>query len=86
MLGGDDLRPLPLSIRRNMLAELPLEGALQFSGHMSGPDGEAMFRHACVMGLEGIISKRANKPSPLGPVPVLAQIKNPKHERSSPAA
>src|SRR3954463_4365308 len=25
MLGGDDLRPLPLSIRRNMLAELPLE-------------------------------------------------------------
>src|SRR5207253_1945018 len=44
---GDALRPLPLSIRRNMLAELSLEGALQLSGHMDGPDGEAMFRHAC---------------------------------------
>src|SRR3954468_8000514 len=67
MLGGDDLRPLPLSIRRNMLAELPLDGTLQFSEHMAGPDGEAMFRHACAMGLEGIISKRADKPyrSPL---------------------
>src|SRR3954454_10444206 len=47
MLGGAALRPLPLSIRRNMLAELPLDGALQFSEHMAGADGEAMFRHAC---------------------------------------
>jgi len=26
---------------------------------MEGNDGEAMFRQACVMGLEGIVSKRA---------------------------
>ena len=32
--------------------------ALRFSEHMSGPEGEAMFRHACVMGLEGIVSKK----------------------------
>ena len=33
--------------------------ALRFSEHMAGDDGEAMFRHACAMGLEGIVSKRA---------------------------
>src|SRR3954468_12829978 len=87
MLGGDDLRPLPLSLRRNMLAELPLDGALQFSGHMDGPDGEAMFRHACRMGLEGIISKRADRPYRSGRCRSWLKIKNPAYERSSsPAA
>src|SRR4051812_23081807 len=87
MLGGDDLRPLPLSIRRNMLAELRLDGALQFSEHMQGPDGEAMFRHACAMGLEGIISKRADKPYRSGRQRSWLKIKNPAYERSSsPAA
>ncbi len=32
--------------------------ALRFSEHLEGADGEAMFRHACAMGLEGIVSKR----------------------------
>jgi hypothetical protein len=31
---------------------------LRFSEHLSGVDGEAMFRHACALGLEGIVSKR----------------------------
>jgi bifunctional non-homologous end joining protein LigD len=31
---------------------------LRFSEHLSGIDGEAMFRHACALGLEGIVSKR----------------------------
>jgi ATP-dependent DNA ligase len=31
---------------------------LRFSEHMSGGEGEAMFRHACAMGLEGIVSKK----------------------------
>ena len=31
--------------------------ALRFSEHLEG-DGEAIFRHACALGLEGIISKR----------------------------
>jgi hypothetical protein len=29
------------------------------SDHIHGQDGEAMFRHACAMGLEGMVSKRA---------------------------
>jgi bifunctional non-homologous end joining protein LigD len=32
--------------------------ALRFSEHLEGDAGEAMFRHACAMGLEGIVSKR----------------------------
>ena len=36
--------------------------ALRFSEHMAGAAGEAMFRHACALGLEGIISKRLDKP------------------------
>jgi bifunctional non-homologous end joining protein LigD len=83
MLGGDDLRPLPLSIRRNMLAELPVEGALQFSGHMDGPDGAAMFRHACWMGLEGIVSKRADKPYRSGPCRSWLKVKNRAYERAA---
>src|SRR5437763_11106506 len=79
MLGGDDLRPLPLSLRRNMLAELPIDGALQFSEHMQGPDGEAMFRHACRMGLEGIISKRADRPYRSGRCRSWLKIKNPNY-------
>jgi ATP-dependent DNA ligase len=35
------------------------EPALLYSDHMVGDDGKAMFRHACAMGLEGIVSKRA---------------------------
>jgi len=35
------------------------EPALLHSDHLVGVDGEAMFRHACAMGLEGIVSKRA---------------------------
>jgi hypothetical protein len=38
----------------------PLAGAvIIYSDHMTGADGEAMFRHACRLGLEGIVSKRA---------------------------
>ena len=32
--------------------------ALRFSEHMEGADGDGMFRHACAMNLEGIVSKR----------------------------
>ena len=35
------------------------ETALIFSGHHAGVDGAAVLRHACAVGLEGIVSKRA---------------------------
>ena len=58
-LDGEDLRPLPLEERRARLRKaLRRAGkALRFSEHLEG-DGEAIFRHACALGLEGIVSKR----------------------------
>ena len=58
-IDGEDLRPLPLEDRRARLRKA-LKGAnkaLRFSEHLEG-NGEAIFRHACALGLEGIVSKR----------------------------
>ena len=38
-----------------------LSGAIRYSEHLT-EDGDAMFRQACMMGLEGVISKRADRP------------------------
>ena len=40
-------------------------------------DGETVFRHACKMGLEGIISKRRNSPYRSGRSPDWLKMKNP---------
>ena len=58
------MRREPWSERRAKLARL-LRGAghgVQLSDHIEGNDGEAMFRHACAMGLEGIVAKRRDRP------------------------
>jgi bifunctional non-homologous end joining protein LigD len=34
---------------------------IRFNEHMEG-DGETVFRHACKLGLEGIVSKRKGSP------------------------
>jgi bifunctional non-homologous end joining protein LigD len=63
-LDGRDLRREPWSDRRWKLARL-LRGAghgVQLSDHMESTDGDAMFRHACTMGLEGIVAKRRDRP------------------------
>jgi ATP dependent DNA ligase domain len=58
-LNGDDLRPDPLEGRKATLEMiLAKAGAgIRFNEHMEG-DGETVFRHACKLGLEGIVSKR----------------------------
>jgi bifunctional non-homologous end joining protein LigD len=64
-INGRDLRQLPLWARRKQLAALledyP-EDPLLFSSHVEGAEGEALFRHACEMNLEGIVSKRVASP------------------------
>ena len=58
-LNGDDLRRDPLEGRKGTL-EITLAKAgigIRFNEHIEG-DGETVFRHACKLGLEGIISKR----------------------------
>jgi bifunctional non-homologous end joining protein LigD len=59
-LKAQDVRGVELIGRRRMLQKaLKKAGpALRFSEHLSAEQGEAMFRHACAMGLEGIVSKR----------------------------
>jgi bifunctional non-homologous end joining protein LigD len=62
-LNGTDLRSLPLADRRAILDELLLGAGtgLAFSTHLDG-DGEVMLKHACAMGLEGIVAKRKDAP------------------------
>ena len=58
-LEGDDLRQRPLEERREALSQL-VAGVenIQFSEAFAG-DGSIVFAHACQLGLEGIVSKRA---------------------------
>ncbi len=63
-LDGFDLRSLPLEDRKSRLAALvPAlgEGFLRQGEHIEA-DGEAMVRSACRLGLEGVISKRRDRP------------------------
>ena len=64
-LDGYDLTKLPLIERKTFLATLledaPAGGILRYSSHLEG-DGETMIRHACRLGLEGIISKHRDRP------------------------
>jgi bifunctional non-homologous end joining protein LigD len=58
-LNGDDLRPDPLEGRKATLEMILAKAGpgIRFNEHMKG-DGETVFRHACKLGLEGIVSKR----------------------------
>jgi bifunctional non-homologous end joining protein LigD len=78
-LDGRDVRREPWSDRRWRLARV-LRGAghgVQLSDHMEGNDGDAVFRHACEMGLEGIVAKRRDKPYRSGRSPDWVKVKNP---------
>jgi bifunctional non-homologous end joining protein LigD len=64
-LDGEDLRKATLADRKAALRllfdDLPQGGVIRFSDHLE-EDGATLVRHACRMGLEGIISKRADQP------------------------
>lgn len=60
--GGQDLRPLPLSERKERLAAaLRPEDPVRLTEHRTG-DGEKYFEQACRQGWEGLIAKRADAP------------------------
>ena len=80
-LDGDDLRALPLSLRKTNLARLlarrpegifvaPLE---------QGEIGADLYRAACNMGLEGLVSKRRDRPYRAGRSAHWVKIKNRQH-------
>jgi len=80
-LDGDDLRKLPLHQRKNhltrLLARRP-EGIFvsEFEQGEIGPD---LFRAACTMGLEGLVSKRRASIYRAGRSPNWIKVKNRKH-------
>ena len=77
-LDGDDLRSLPLSMRKSnlerLLARRP-EGIFinPFERGEIGPD---LFRAACRMGLEGMVSKRRDRPYQAGKSKHWVKVKN----------
>jgi hypothetical protein len=80
---GSLLRPVELVGRRAMLKKLIRRAApvLIFSEHMDAAHGERMFRHACALGLEGIVSKRLDKPYSSGRCHHWRKVKNPSYVR-----
>jgi len=63
-LDGRDLTALPLIGRKQQLKRLigeKAEGPMRYSEHFDEA-GPLVLRHACEMGLEGIVSKRADAP------------------------
>jgi ATP-dependent DNA ligase len=84
-LDGDDLRALPLSLRKTNLARMlarRTEGIFvaPFEQGEIGPD---LFRAACNMGLEGLVSKRRDRSYRGGPSPHWIKSKNRTHPAMS---
>jgi bifunctional non-homologous end joining protein LigD len=75
---GSDVRRLPLVERREKLRGLifpDVRSSIQFSDHYDG-EGAELFKRACGMGLEGIVSKRALSPYKSGPSKFWLKTKN----------
>src|SRR5262249_25146647 len=77
LLNGDDLMLDPLEGRKETLAMILAKAGsgMRFNEHMEG-DGETVFRHACKLGLEGIVSKRKDSPYRSGRSPDWLKMKN----------
>ena len=81
MSEGDDLRKLPLSMRKASLARLLARrvNGIFLSDFERGEIGPDLFRHACMLGLEGLVSKRNDRPYRAGVSPNWVKVKNPEH-------
>ena len=77
-LNGDDLRRNPLDVRKATLRSVltRVGHGIQWNEHIEG-DGATIFRHACKLGLEGIVSKRKDSPYRSGRSPDWLKMKNP---------
>jgi ATP-dependent DNA ligase len=78
---GDDYRRLPLSLRKTNLQRL-LRGrseGIHAAPYERGEIGPDLFRHACMMGLEGLLSKHADRGYTAGRCAHWIKNKNTKH-------
>jgi ATP-dependent DNA ligase len=78
-LDGRDLRHEPIELRKAALAKLLRKAPvrLQLNEHIEEP-GDIVFRHACRLGHEGIVSKRLGSRYRSGRSPDWLKMKNPK--------
>ena len=77
-LNGKDLRWVPIEQRKRALASL-LQGGrdgIVFNQHYNG-DGAIIFKEACALGCEGIVSQRLGSHYRSGRVDHWLKIKNP---------
>ncbi len=80
-MGGDDLRSLPLHMRKANLQQLLARrpdgiSVAPFERVEIGPD---LFRAACRMGLEGLVSKHRDRPYRGGRQKYWIKVKNRSH-------
>jgi bifunctional non-homologous end joining protein LigD len=77
-LDGEDLRRLPIEMRKQKLAKLlgrPKPG-IALNTHYVGDD-DIVYRQACKLGCEGIVSKRLGSLYRLGRSKHWVKVKNP---------
>ena len=81
-IDGDDVRALPLSMRKANLERL-LRGrpdGIFINPFETGAIGPDRFRAACGMGLEGLVSKRSDRPYQGGRSKDWVKMKNRQHQ------
>ena len=82
---GEDLRWLPLSMRKTNLARLLARrvDGIHLAPFEQGEIGPDLFRHACLMGLEGLVSKHRESTHRGGRFDRWAKVKNLRIRRSA---
>jgi bifunctional non-homologous end joining protein LigD len=77
-LDGEDLRASPIEEHKRTLARLLRRSnpGIVLNEHFNG-DGAVIYRHACALGCEGIVSKRLGSPYRSGRADCWVKVKNP---------
>ena len=80
-LDGDDLRELPLHLRKNNLSRFLARRSegIFISEFEQGEIGPDLFRKACEFGIEGMVSKRRDSPYRAGRSPAWVKVTNGSH-------
>ena len=77
-LDGEDMRQVKLEERKRMLAKLlgRFQPGIIVNEYFAG-DGVIIYKHACALGCEGIVSKRLGSPYRAGRSDHWLKVKNP---------
>jgi bifunctional non-homologous end joining protein LigD len=75
---GEDMRRTPIEVRKATLKGLlrRTHAGISFNRHFEA-DGESVYRHACALGCEGIVSKQLGSLYKPGRVAHWLKVKNP---------